>query len=347
MMVLSCYLALVTGGESTRTPGALHVSGACAEQQTAMNTEFLPEGVTADKKLYYRNEDGTRYLYFDKDCDGKGSAPPFWAFGGKKPSITAASDLDGDGNCVFSAYTAASSELPPESASWTIGCAEGWTPVVLSIIGDTYDGFHICPQGAFCQGDGCETNSTSDTPRDRWNPIKVCQFNVYWVYMYIACHANATREPLNFSSLSLSLSLHPPFIYFLLFLIHPTSAQPAAVWNGNRLRVNHLQWVQIAAVRAVAVHHKDVRRPGAAAILVALKIASCLRLRQTHVHTATMAIARNRTLARLVPTVLTAVIAVCLPVHVGIGTLLIAPHAPVHLGVTLVQHLTSAARTWV
>lgn len=158
--------------ETTTTPvarGTLRVSGACAAQP-GVNADFWVRGATADNKPYYQNEDGTVYLYFDKDCNGKGGAPAGWIFDGSEPSITAASDLDGDGDCAFNGYLTSGSLLPPKEAVWKLSCADGFTDVSLSITDD-----RVCPKGSFCKGDGCNTD-TMDTPtrRDRWNPEEVC-----------------------------------------------------------------------------------------------------------------------------------------------------------------------------
>ena len=155
--------------------GTLRVSGACTKQ-SKLNADFLVRGTTADNKLYYQSEDGASFLYFDKSCDGKGGAPARWIFGSSEPNVTAASDLDGDGKCTFVGSVASGSLLPPKEAVWKLNCAtDGWTDVTVSITDITgYAGWHICPEGSFCEGDGCYTDTTdASTPRDRWDQEKV------------------------------------------------------------------------------------------------------------------------------------------------------------------------------
>lgn len=121
------------GAGSSSPPGTLRVSGACAKQ-SLLDSDFIPQGVTADNKLYYKSEDGSYYLYFDKNCDGKGSAPARWIFDSSKPNTTAASDLDGDGKCSYSGRIDAGSALPPESATWRLLCEKGWTNIQMTIV---------------------------------------------------------------------------------------------------------------------------------------------------------------------------------------------------------------------
>ena len=164
--------------ETTTTPvarGTLRVSGVCATA-SFLNADFLVHGATADKKPYYQSqsEDGTYYLYFDKDCNGKGTYPAMWIFTGSAPSITAAPDLDGDGTCVFAGSITSGSQLPPKEAVWKLGCADGFTNVTVSITDVPFAGWRVCPEGSFCKGDGCNTNTTgASPPRDRWDPEKV------------------------------------------------------------------------------------------------------------------------------------------------------------------------------
>ena len=159
----------------------LRVSGACAKQST-LNTDFLVQGVTADNRTFYQSEDGTRYLYFDKHCDGKDGTPARWIFDSSKPSTTAASDLDGDGVCRFSGVIDSAGLLPPAHAVWRLSCAGGWTDITLSLKVPPYAGWRICPEGAFCQGDGCSANTS--TPRDRWDPDKVSVLHLCVILMH-------------------------------------------------------------------------------------------------------------------------------------------------------------------
>lgn len=164
------------GGNSE--PTALHVSGAC-DRQSGLNTDFTPQGFTADGKPYYKSDDGSRYLYYDKHCDGKEATPGRWIFDSTKPNTTAASDLDEDGECNYSGRADSTTALPPGQATWRLSCGNGWTDVPLTIAEvPTYDGWIVCPPGFSCYGSGCSANSTATSaarlaPRDRWDPKEV------------------------------------------------------------------------------------------------------------------------------------------------------------------------------
>lgn len=167
------------GGNATLKPhtaplNTLRISGAC-DTLAAINAEFVKQGVTADNRSYYQSKDGLYYLYYDKDCDGSGGVAASWIFDGSKPSISATSDLDEDGGCVFNGYIGSNSLIPPESADWNLNCLDGsFVDVPLTIEPVEYAGWHVCPPGSFCSGDGCPSNNaTAAIPRDRWDPNKV------------------------------------------------------------------------------------------------------------------------------------------------------------------------------
>lgn len=150
----------------------IRVRGVC-DRLAVLNADFTKQGVTADNRSYYKSTIfGAYYLYYDKDCSGDGKHLPLWIFDNDKPNTSAASDLDGDGDCLFIGYTDSSTVLPPKSAVWTLNCDGGWTDIPLTI--NWYAGWHVCPPGSFCKGDGCPSNiATAAVPRDRWNPDNV------------------------------------------------------------------------------------------------------------------------------------------------------------------------------
>lgn len=162
----------------------LQLSGAC-DSLSILNTEFIKQGVTADNKPYYQSKDGSYYLYYDKDCNGAGwyPNPPSWileAFpDGSKPSTTAASDLDGDGKCNFDGRVTSTDAVPPPRAEWQLSCNDTPTLQSVTLTIDWYAGWHVCPPGSFCKGDGCPSNNAAlAVPRDRWDPdmVRVMRF---------------------------------------------------------------------------------------------------------------------------------------------------------------------------
>eukprot|EP00964_Phaeocystis_antarctica_P151388 scaffold118983_cov60-Phaeocystis_antarctica.AAC.1 len=89
------------------------------------------QGATASGAPYYKADGASYWLYWDPDCDGDdGSAGiPAWHFDDVAPSTTAASDLDGDGDCNLGAWFRSSdSSLPPQGlATWRVFCGSTWT----------------------------------------------------------------------------------------------------------------------------------------------------------------------------------------------------------------------------
>ena len=173
-----------TGGEideeAATLPDTLRIYGdlppACASSLAFLNTDFVKQGVTADNKSYYQSKDGSaHFLYFDKNCDGTGGFPPLWIFDVHKPSTTAVSVLNGDATCNTTGHLdfALSSAFPPKNAMWAMQC-EGFGPWLVHLTIAWYGGWHVCPPGSFCNGDGCPSNNAASIfPRDRWDPKKV------------------------------------------------------------------------------------------------------------------------------------------------------------------------------
>ena len=107
------------GEKGTASARTLRISGACASE-SALNADFLVQGFTADNRTFYQSADGTRYLYFDKHCDGKDGTQARWVFDVSKPSTTTASDLDQDGGCRFAGAIESAGLLPPTHAVWQL-----------------------------------------------------------------------------------------------------------------------------------------------------------------------------------------------------------------------------------
>ena len=61
------------------------------------------QGTTASGAPYYKADGALYWIYWDPDCGGT-SGLTGWLLDGDAPSTTAASDLDGDGECRLIAY---------------------------------------------------------------------------------------------------------------------------------------------------------------------------------------------------------------------------------------------------
>ncbi|CAK0868162.1 unnamed protein product, partial [Prorocentrum cordatum] len=88
------------------------------------STTFDHSGTSASGAPIYSNGEGT-YLYYDPSCDGSQLASlSQWIIDNDEPSLTAAADLDGDGDCSDFAHIAADSPagLPSSGSTWQITC---------------------------------------------------------------------------------------------------------------------------------------------------------------------------------------------------------------------------------
>ena len=72
------------------------------------------------------------FMYWDPMCDGVNLYNE-WIFDVSEPSLTAESDLDGDGDCDYAGFIGSISETPPSGVNlWNIGCdADGFNHKVF------------------------------------------------------------------------------------------------------------------------------------------------------------------------------------------------------------------------
>ena len=106
-------------------PLYLSVSGSCdIDGSDTINDIFAPVDTTLDGRWYYKGETHGVVLYFDAGCSGlAGTARWIFDVTGTIVSTTAASDLDGDGSCVYMGrinYDGMNPPLGPHT--WTIYC---------------------------------------------------------------------------------------------------------------------------------------------------------------------------------------------------------------------------------
>ena len=113
------------------------VSGGCnsATGSTAALT-YAMQGTTASGAPYYKAPGNgvSWWLYWDPDCSASGKTAE-WVIGTDAPSTTAASDLDGDGDCISYAYikSTASSSPPQGLATWGAWCSSAWTTADVTV----------------------------------------------------------------------------------------------------------------------------------------------------------------------------------------------------------------------
>ena len=100
---------------------------------------YTAVGFTASGAPYYRRTPDVAgadpvHLFWDPSCDGTAS-PAAWTLDDSTPSTTAASDLDGDGMCHFSAYLiSAAADSPPLGAStWHVFCHGSFSAYSLTM----------------------------------------------------------------------------------------------------------------------------------------------------------------------------------------------------------------------
>eukprot|EP00520_Triparma_pacifica_P000958 CAMPEP_0118632906 /NCGR_PEP_ID=MMETSP0785-20121206/703_1 /TAXON_ID=91992 /ORGANISM="Bolidomonas pacifica, Strain CCMP 1866" /LENGTH=555 /DNA_ID=CAMNT_0006523725 /DNA_START=492 /DNA_END=2156 /DNA_ORIENTATION=+ len=153
-LCVDCTAADVAGVAS------IIVSGMC-NARVVFDGLYNPVALTASGKPYYKNENG-KTLYFDPDC-GTGSNLDLWIFDGQEPSVTAASDLDGDGTCNHAGFIADTGDFPPIGTNkWKVWCSgfvdrditliENECVATTSVSDDGSDGNIYCVNGGTAVG---------------------------------------------------------------------------------------------------------------------------------------------------------------------------------------------------
>ena len=106
------------------------------------NGFYSARALTASGRPWFEGA-GEKNLYWDPDCDGGGTAAARWIFDVSEPSVIAASDLDGDSNCMFAGSIDSSSELPPSGPIiWSMRC-----PSSVEDVSVTIADLATCPAG--------------------------------------------------------------------------------------------------------------------------------------------------------------------------------------------------------
>ena len=115
------------------------ITGGCRRALgSAIALAYTLQGTTASGAPYYKAEfwDGSAYwLYWDPSCNGEVGSYARWIFTLSAPSITAASDLDGDAACDYLAYiNSDDSSSPPQGlATWVAYCNSAWIDTDVTI----------------------------------------------------------------------------------------------------------------------------------------------------------------------------------------------------------------------
>lgn len=150
---------------------AIRVGGVCPDKPSVLQ-EFADEGKTKDGRSFYRGvEDPGVYLYYDADCDGKGTIGAGWVFGGSRPSTTRDSDLDEDGACVILGDTSSTAHEVPVGVGVAFklqNCTTGagWATVPLTITITCNPGTDVTDCGSTynvssTSGEACAASSTT------------------------------------------------------------------------------------------------------------------------------------------------------------------------------------------
>eukprot|EP00930_Biecheleria_cincta_P000523 TRINITY_DN10114_c0_g1_i2.p1 TRINITY_DN10114_c0_g1~~TRINITY_DN10114_c0_g1_i2.p1 ORF type:complete len:514 (-),score=59.56 TRINITY_DN10114_c0_g1_i2:160-1701(-) len=109
------------------------VSGHCTSNSAFDGTWVYHNTNSVTGAPSYTNGAGL-YLYYDPSCSGSGSGTSRWIFDSDDPSTSAASDLDGDSACSYSARIDSTQTVhPPTGANtWRSACP-GWTDSTVTI----------------------------------------------------------------------------------------------------------------------------------------------------------------------------------------------------------------------
>ena len=139
-VALLCRLAY--GQRVSGEPYSIVITGACSDNND-INDVYSPMNTTSDGRWFYRGQGHGLYVYFDPDCDGPGgsaSSVDAWLIDIDEPSMTATSDLDGDGECLnagdgFNARINDDGATPPAGVqSWKVWCGSSLINTDLTIV---------------------------------------------------------------------------------------------------------------------------------------------------------------------------------------------------------------------
>ncbi|CAE7280339.1 unnamed protein product, partial [Symbiodinium sp. CCMP2592] len=117
--------------------GALFLDGACVNP-SQHNGRYELQSYTASSRPLYKHSTETLYLYYDPDCDGKGS-PGQWMLSGKfdtAPSTSLEQDLDNDGECESIMFIRTKTSLPPQNATWSRYCGDAYSDGFVTLSPD-------------------------------------------------------------------------------------------------------------------------------------------------------------------------------------------------------------------
>ena len=116
------------------------LSGFCADK-AYLDGQWAAAGWTAGGVPYYSHVNNSHTedvaIYWDPDCDGStgSSGTARWIIDDSIPSTTAASDLDGDQDCLYLArINSLDSSTPPRgTTTWQVFCTGSWESNAITI----------------------------------------------------------------------------------------------------------------------------------------------------------------------------------------------------------------------
>ena len=127
-------------------PPSFVLSGLCVEQYFMEGvydavgwTQTGTQGILAP---YFQMGARSFFIYFDNDCDGRGTYPAQWVLDSGQPNTTTAGDLDGDSQCAFHAFFSAYPSITDQSSppmgpnEWLAYCpvtSGGYTPLTVTL----------------------------------------------------------------------------------------------------------------------------------------------------------------------------------------------------------------------
>jgi len=107
----------------------------CQQKEYMNNLQFEYQGVTASGSPYYKSVSSDEYMYYDPHCSGNVSGSARWVLDSDSPSLTALSDLDGDGNCSYDGRAKSlDTSAPPKGSMWKMDCGGVWKDMWLALV---------------------------------------------------------------------------------------------------------------------------------------------------------------------------------------------------------------------
>jgi len=134
-----CFAAVASQAsaqsDATSSPWHFQLFGVCDDRSYLDAAVFDRVGMTANGSPFFKAQGQEAYIYYDANCAGlvDGKEKARWILDDSRPDTTRMMDLDGDGNCNYTARVNwDDGSRPPYTQEWLMMCGGKWASVHLA-----------------------------------------------------------------------------------------------------------------------------------------------------------------------------------------------------------------------